>query len=62
MQYTTGKTGKVVVGRDRDVIVGCPRVNADCWLVNEVVIMELVGVEAKRVLDEKSGFELLKVE
>lgn len=50
------------IGHDKDIIVGCPRVNADCWLVNEIVIMEMVGVEAKRVMDEKSGFELLKID
>ncbi len=48
-------------GRGEKVVMGCPRKGADCWLVDEVVIMELTGVEAKRVKDEKSGFELLKV-
>ena len=49
------------MGRGNKVIVGCPRNGADCWLINEVVIMELTDVKAKRVMDEKSGFELLEV-
>ncbi len=49
------------MGRADNVIVGCPRKGADCWLINEVVIMELTDVKAKRVKDERSGFELLEV-
>jgi predicted DNA-binding protein with PD1-like motif len=49
------------IGKGANPIVGCPRLGADCWLVNEVVIMELCGIAAKRVRDSVSRFELLTV-
>ncbi len=50
------------MGRADDVIVGCPRKGADCWLINEVVVMELTDIQARRVKDNKIGFELLEVD
>jgi predicted DNA-binding protein with PD1-like motif len=47
------------VGKGASPIVGCPRLGLDCWLVNEVIILELVGVNAVRA-KEASGLELLK--
>lgn len=47
------------IGRGRAAIAGCPRLGAECWLVDEVVILELVGVDARRALDRKSGLRLL---
>jgi predicted DNA-binding protein with PD1-like motif len=49
------------IGKGATPLVGCPRLGADCWLVNEVVIMELCGVEARRLQDQQTGFELLHV-
>ena len=49
-------------GRGDEVIVGCPRGGASTFLVLEVTIIEIVGVNAGRKLDEKSGFKLLRCE
>jgi predicted DNA-binding protein with PD1-like motif len=49
------------IGKGAEPLIGCPRLAADCWLVNEVVIMELRSVEARRVKDQQTGFELLSV-
>ena len=49
-------------GRGKSSIVGCARKGADCWLITEAVIMEIDGVNAKRILDRESGFELLEIE
>ncbi len=45
-------------GHDKDTITGCPRINLDCWLINEVVLMEITGISAKR-LPHPTGFDLL---
>ena len=49
------------IGKGKKAIVGCPREGADCWLVDEVVIMEIVGVNAKRLKDAETGLELLTI-
>ena len=41
-------------------IVGCPRLGLDSWLITEIVILELVGLNAVRVR-ESSGLELLSL-
>ena len=46
------------IGKGTAPIVGCPRLGLDCWLVNEVIILELTGVNAVRA-KEASGLELL---
>lgn len=48
------------LGRTGSVKVGCFRPGLKTWLVGEVIITEITGVESRRVLDEKSGFTLLK--
>ena len=45
--------------RDRP-LVGCPRISLDCWLVDEIVLIELTGMDARRVRDPASGFGLLR--
>ncbi|MDR0330313.1 MAG: DNA-binding protein [Chitinispirillales bacterium] len=47
------------IGKGTAPLVGCPRLGLDCWLVNEVVILELTGINAVRA-KEASGLELLK--
>lgn len=47
------------IGKGAESIVGCPRLGLDCWLVTEVIILELVGLNAVRA-KEGSGLELLK--
>lgn len=46
------------LGHDSNTVTGCPRINLDCWCINEVVLLEITGVVAKRLKDE-TGFELL---
>ena len=49
------------IGKGTEPIVGCPRLGLDCWLVNEVVMLELSGVNARRIKEPQSGFELLTI-
>jgi predicted DNA-binding protein with PD1-like motif len=41
--------------------VGCTRAGVDVWLVGEVVLLEILGPEARRRKDPKTGFQLLTV-
>lgn len=47
------------IGKRKDPIVGCPCKGAECWLIDEVVILELVNIKASRTRDAKSGLELM---
>jgi predicted DNA-binding protein with PD1-like motif len=47
------------LGRSGSTLTGCLRPGVATWLVGEVVLYEITGVEAKRVKDPKSGFVLL---
>lgn len=49
------------LGRSGSTITGCLRPGVTTWLVGEVVLYEILGIEAKRVKDERSGFALLSV-
>lgn len=46
-------------GRKNKTITGCIRKGIDIWLVGEVVIIELINCQPKRLKEGKSGFELL---
>ena len=46
-------------GRGESTITGCVRPGVDVWLVGEVVIMEIVGMDMLRKLDPASGLNLL---
>jgi len=46
------------LGHDSHTVTGCPRVNLDSWLITEIIIQEITGIEAKR-LKTASGYELL---
>jgi len=48
-------------GRDDKAVTGCVRMGVDVWQIGEVVILELAAASAKRVKDEETGFELLRV-
>jgi uncharacterized protein len=48
-------------GREGQATVGCTRAGVDVWLVGEVVLLEIVGPEARRRKDPKTGFQLLTV-
>jgi uncharacterized protein len=48
-------------GRENHAVTGCVRAGVDVWLIGEVVVLELLGLSAQRVKDQKTGFELLEV-
>ncbi|MGD0661548.1 MAG: PPC domain-containing DNA-binding protein [Syntrophorhabdales bacterium] len=50
----------VAAGRGGKAITGCVRMGVRIWHVLEVVLWELTGTKAVRVLDPETGFELLK--
>lgn len=49
------------LGRAGHTITGCLREGVETWLVGEAVIYEILGTDAKRLYDEKSGFTLLNI-
>jgi len=49
------------LGRSGKTTTGCLRPGVSTWVVGEVVIFEIVGVDAKRVMSEETGFALLEV-
>ena len=49
------------LGRAGRTITGCLRPGVKTWLVGEAVIYEITGADARRLPDEKSGFDLLEV-
>ena len=50
----------VAAGRGGKAITGCVRMGVRIWHVLEVVLWELTGTKAVRVLDPETGFELLE--
>lgn len=48
------------LGHNSHTVTGCPRINLDCWLINEVIVQEICGIDAARI-KESSGFELLQL-
>ena len=62
-----GEDGKMALhihaalGRSGKTTTGCLRPGVTTWLVGEAVIFEILGVNAKRVLSEETGFALLEV-
>jgi predicted DNA-binding protein with PD1-like motif len=49
------------LGRAGKTLTGCLRPGVATWLVGEAIIYEITGIEAKRLMDERSGFSLLEV-
>jgi predicted DNA-binding protein with PD1-like motif len=49
------------LGRGNTHIVGCPRGGASIFLILEVTIIEITGIDAKREIDSASGFKLLRI-
>lgn len=49
------------LGRSGKTLTGCLRPGVTTWLVGEVILYEILGVDAKRIMDERSGFALLSV-
>jgi predicted DNA-binding protein with PD1-like motif len=48
------------LGRSGRTTTGCLRMGVITWLVGEAVLTEILGVDARRVKDPKSGFGLLE--
>ena len=46
------------VGREGRATVGCTRAGVDVWLVGEVVVLEILGANARRRKDPATGFQL----
>jgi len=49
-------------GRDENTVTGCVRLGVDVWQIGEVVVIELTGSQARRVIDKKTNFEFLEVQ
>ena len=62
-----GENGKPVLhihgalGRSGQTLCGCLRPGVTTWLVGEVILYEILGAEATRVRERKSGLALLQV-
>jgi len=50
------------LGRSGKTTSGCLRPGVATWLVGEVILYEILGVDATRIMDEESGFVLLDIE
>lgn len=48
-------------GREGNATVGCTRAGVEVWLVGEVIVLEILGVDATRKKDPRSGLQLLTV-
>lgn len=46
------------VGREEKAAVGCARAGVKVWLVGEVVLLEIAGIEGRR--EKERGFALLR--
>ncbi|MBW1677546.1 MAG: DNA-binding protein [Deltaproteobacteria bacterium] len=61
-----GQDGKPVLhihaalGRSGQTLTGCLRPGVTTWLVGEVILYEILGAKAARVMDKVSGFALLE--
>ncbi len=49
------------MGRGDSALVGCPRAGMAVFLVLEVIIIEIVGVNAERAMDAAAGLHVLRL-
>jgi len=49
------------IGRGDEVIAGCPRGGATVFCLLEIIIIELLGVDACRAVDEDLGLKVLRI-
>lgn len=49
------------IGNQDQVMVGCPRIAANVYLVLEVIIVELLGIKASREFDPKFAVHVLSL-
>jgi len=50
------------IGKGNQTIVGCPRGGAKTFLIMEVTIIEITGINAGRIPDKEKGLKLLRFE
>jgi len=50
----------IACGREGSTVTGCVRRGVKVWHVMEIILWELTGTDAKRVMDTATGFELLQ--
>ncbi|MBN2212334.1 MAG: DUF296 domain-containing protein [Sedimentisphaerales bacterium] len=50
------------MGRGDNVVVGCPRISSEVFLVLEVTIIEITGISAARLPDNDIGVNLLRID
>ncbi len=48
------------IGKADETMVGCPRDGTKTFLILEVTIIEILGLNAERTFDEKTGLNLLR--
>lgn len=49
------------LGRGKETFTGCIRKDSSVYLVIEAVLTEIKGIQARRVMDEKSGVVMLEL-
>lgn len=49
-----------VLGRDGVATAGCIRPGIEVWQLGEVIILELRGTDANRMIDQDTGFAMLE--
>ena len=49
----------IASGRETNTVTGCVRNGVKTWHILEIVLIELIGATARRLLDPVTGFELL---
>lgn len=50
----------LAIGKGNETVVGCPRGGASIFLILEITIIEIEGIEAGRKFDPETGLNLLK--
>ena len=49
------------IGREKKTITGCIRKESSVYLVIEAVIAEIIGIDARKTLNEKTGLVMLEL-
>lgn len=49
------------IGRGTTTLAGCPREGMATYLILEVIIIELLGMNAQRMIDPDTGWHLLRI-
>jgi predicted DNA-binding protein with PD1-like motif len=49
------------IGREKETFTGCIRKDSSVYLVIEAVITEILGIDASKTLNEKTGLVMLKL-